>query len=57
MEYGKFSKDRKEFIINRYDTATPWINYLCNGKYCAITSQTGGGYSFYEDPKYQRITR
>jgi len=57
VEYGKFSKDRKEFIINRYDTPTPWINYLCNGKYCAITSQTGGGYSFYEDPRYQRITR
>jgi len=57
MDYGGFSRDKKEFIINRFDTPTPWINYLCNGKYAALISQTGGGYSFFEDPKYQRITR
>ncbi|MFA5335181.1 MAG: glycosyl transferase, partial [Candidatus Omnitrophota bacterium] len=57
MDYGGFSKDGKEFIINRFDTPTPWINYLCNGKYAALISHTGGGYSFFEDPKYQRITR
>lgn len=57
MDYGGFSKDSREFIINRFDTPTPWINYLCNGKYAALISQTGGGYSFFEDPRYQRITR
>lgn len=57
MDYGDFSDDKKEFIIKRFDTPTPWMNYLCNGRYAALISQTGGGYSFFEDPKYQRITR
>ncbi len=57
MKYGYFSKDEREYIITRPDTPTPWINYLSNGKYCAMISNTGGGYSFYVDPKEQRILR
>lgn len=51
MEYGDFSPDGKEYIITRPDTPRPWINYLWNDQYCAIFSQTGGGYSFYEPPE------
>lgn len=57
MSYGHFSEDGREYIITRPDTPRPWINYLSNGRYCALCSQTGGGHSFYETSGYNRITR
>lgn len=57
MKYGHFSDDSREFIITRPDTPRPWINYLTNGAYSALVSQTGGGYSFVGGPAYDRITR
>ncbi len=56
-DYGHFSEDKTEFIITRPDTPRPWINYLSNGEYCVLISQTGGGFSFYKDPDKNRITR
>jgi len=56
-EYGNFSEDGREYIIKRPDTPRPWINYLTNGRYCALCSQTGGGYSFFETSGYNRLTR
>jgi len=53
--YGHFSKLGDEYIITRPDTPKPWINYLTNGDYCALVSQTGGGYSFVGDSGYNRI--
>ncbi|MFW9848179.1 MAG: GH36-type glycosyl hydrolase domain-containing protein [Candidatus Thorarchaeota archaeon] len=57
MEYGYFSDDHREYIITRPDTPTPWINYLGNSEYCAMISNTAGGYSFHIDPRNRRITR
>lgn len=57
MEYGHFSQKNKEYIIVRPDTPTPWINYLSNDEYCAIISNTAGGYSFHIDPRDRRILR
>jgi len=57
MEYGYFSKDDKEYVIVKPSTPTPWINYLSNNEYCAIISNTAGGYSFHVDPKDRRILR
>ena len=57
MDYGHFSPDRKEYVIVRPDTPTPWINYLSNNEYCAIISNTAGGYSFHKDPLHRRILR
>ncbi|MCX8053711.1 MAG: glycosyl transferase family 36 [Armatimonadetes bacterium] len=57
MSYGSFTEDGREYVIKRPDTPRPWVNYLTNGRYCAICSQTGGGYSFYETSGYNRITR
>lgn len=57
MDYGHFSEDGREYIITRPDTPRPWANFLTNGRYCAICSQTGGGHSFYETSGYNRITR
>ncbi len=57
MEYGRFSDDGREYIIFRPDTPRPWINYLTNGRYCALISHTGGGYSFHQSSGYNRLTR
>lgn len=56
-KYGHFSPDGKEYIITRPDTPRPWINYLTNGKFTSLCSATGGGFSFYIDPSFNRITR
>ncbi|MBI3322419.1 MAG: hypothetical protein HYZ94_01920, partial [Candidatus Omnitrophica bacterium] len=57
MRYGHFSKDGSEYIIDRPDTPRPWFNYLFNDVYHALVSQTGGGFSYYRDPKYYRVHR
>ncbi|MFX1282997.1 MAG: GH36-type glycosyl hydrolase domain-containing protein [Promethearchaeota archaeon] len=57
MKYGYFSQDTKEYVITRPDTPTPWINYLSNSQYCAMVSNTGGGYSFHIDPRDRRLLR
>src|SRR3989338_6356011 len=56
-KYGHFDQENKEYIITRPDTPLPWINYLGTEQYCALMSNTAGGYSFYRDPKERRITR
>jgi cellobiose phosphorylase len=56
-KYGRFSQDGCEFIITTPLTPRPWINYLTNGRYCAIISHCAGGYSFYQDCRTDRITR
>jgi len=57
LDYGYFSRDHKEYVIVRPDTPTPWINYLSNSEYCAMISNTAGGYSFHVDPRDRRILR
>jgi cellobiose phosphorylase len=57
LEYGYFDDKSREFVITRPDTPTPWINYLGCDEYCALMSNTAGGYSFHRDPKDRRITR
>ncbi|MDD2485975.1 MAG: glycosyl transferase family 36 [bacterium] len=57
MDYGSFSADGSEYIIKTPDLPRPWINYLTNGSYCGLVSQTGGGYSFWQSSGYDRITK
>lgn len=57
MKYGYFDNKEKEYVITRPDTPLPWINYLGCEDYCALISNTAGGYSFYKDAKERRITR
>ncbi len=57
MKYGYFDNKNREFVITRPDTPTPWINYLGSDEYCALISNTAGGYSFHRDPKDRRISR
>jgi len=57
MKYGYFDRTNREYVITRPDTPTPWINYLGCDDYCALISNTAGGYSFHKDPKEKRISR
>ena len=56
-KYGYFSDDDKEFVITRPDTPAPWVNYISNGRYTGLVSNTGGGFSYWMDPRDSRITR
>ncbi len=57
MQYGHFGKGGKEYIIKDPNTPRPWHNYLFNDKYHALVSQSGGGFSYFMDPKYHRVLR
>ncbi len=56
-EYGYFDEAAREYVITRPDTPTPWLNYIGEGRYGGIVSNTGGGYSFDRDPRNRRVTR
>lgn len=55
--YGYCDLAKREYVITRPDTPTPWMNYLGEGHYGAIISNTAGGYSFDRDPRNRRVTR
>lgn len=55
--YGYPDDATGEFVIVRPDTPTPWMNYLGQGGYGGIVSNTGGGFSFDRDPRDRRVTR
>jgi cellobiose phosphorylase len=57
MKFGHFDDKAKEYVITRYKTPYPWINYLGNRDFFSIISNTAGGYSFYRDARLRRITR
>lgn len=57
MEYGHFDDARREFVITRPDTPSPWINYLGSEAFFTLMSNTSGGYSFYRDARMLRLTR
>lgn len=57
MRFGKFDDTRREYVITRPDTPLPWINYLGSEAYFGLISNTGGGYSFYQDARLRRLTR
>ncbi len=57
MKYGHFDDDSREYVITNPKTPYPWINYLGNEDFFSLTSNTGGGYTFYKDAKFRRLTR
>lgn len=56
-DYGYFDDERREFVIIRPDTPAPWVNYIGDGGYMGLVSHTGGGFSYWSDPRDSRITR
>lgn len=57
MKYGHFDDKSREYVIDNPRTPWPWINYLGNKDFFSLISNTAGGYSFYKDAKFRRITR
>ena len=55
--YGYYDPSSREYVITRPDTPTPWINYLGQGRYGGIISNTAGGFSFDRDPRDRRVSR
>ncbi|MGM0377613.1 MAG: GH36-type glycosyl hydrolase domain-containing protein [Bacteroidota bacterium] len=56
-KYGYFDDEQKEYVITTPQTPWPWINYLGNEDFFSLISNTSGGYSFYRDAKFRRLTR
>ncbi|MBP1670265.1 MAG: cellobiose phosphorylase, partial [Bacteroidetes bacterium] len=57
MKFGHFDDSAREYVITNPRTPWPWINYLGNEDFFSLISNTAGGYSFYKDAKFRRITR
>jgi cellobiose phosphorylase len=56
-KYGFFTEDHREFVITNPRTPRPWFNYIWNNDYAGLLSHTGGGFSFLETPRDNRLTR
>ena len=57
MKYGYFDDKNREYVIERPDTPSPWVNYLGDPGYGAIISNNAGGYSFAKSGANGRILR
>ncbi len=57
MKYGYFDDKNREYVITNPRTPWPWINYLGSEDFFSLISNTAGGYSFYKDARFRRITR
>jgi cellobiose phosphorylase len=57
MKYGYFDDAKREYVITDPKTPYPWINYLGNEEFFGLVSNTAGGYCFYRDAKFRRLTR
>jgi len=57
MTLGYFDDEAREYVISTPKTPYPWINYLGNKDFFSLVSNTAGGYSFYRDAKFRRLTR
>ncbi len=51
----KFHNEKREITFDKYNTPTPWMNYLSNGTFHTMMSQAGGGVAFYKSPQIWRI--
>ena len=57
MQYGHFDETAREYVIDRVDLPVSWTNYLGVENLAAVVNHTAGGYLFYKNPEYHRITR
>lgn len=57
MKYGHFDDKNREYVMDNPRTPWPWINYLGNEDFFSLISNSAGGYTFYKDAKFRRLTR
>ena len=58
-EYGAFSVDGKEYLISfnkNNKVPTVWSNVLANEKFGTITTESGGGYTWYKNSRLNRVS-
>ena len=55
--YGYYDDEKREYVITRPDTPTPWFNFIGEGRYGGIVSNAAGGFAFDRDPKNRRVSR
>ena len=56
-QFGYFDDQNREYVITQVRTPYPWINYLGSQDFFSLISNTAGGYCFYRDAKFRRLTR
>lgn len=57
--HGGFSPDGREYVIDLHHnrpTPAPWINVLANPTFGTIVSESGGGYSWFQNSGENRLT-
>lgn len=57
MRYGYFDNASREYVIDKADVPVSWSNYLGTKDMCGVINHTAGGYLFYKNPEYHRISR
>ncbi|MDR2382009.1 MAG: hypothetical protein LBE08_12750 [Bifidobacteriaceae bacterium] len=57
MRYGYFDSAAHEYVVDRVDVPTSWINFLGTEDFCTVINQTAGSYSFYRSSERGRVTR
>ena len=57
MKFGHYDDQKREYVITNPRTPWPWINYLGDEDFYGLISNTCGGYDFFKDAKFRRITR
>lgn len=53
--YGRF--EGPDFLIENVLTPRPWVNVLANDRYGVVLSQSGGGFSWFDNCQLFRLTR
>ena len=57
--HGGFTPDGREYVITvsgRQPTPAPWINVLANAVFGTVLSESGGGFSWYQNSGENRLT-
>ncbi|GHT55367.1 N,N'-diacetylchitobiose phosphorylase [Spirochaetia bacterium] len=57
MQYGYFDDKNREYVIEKVDTPVSWTNYIGTRDLCGVFNHTAGGYLFYKNAEYHRISR
>ena len=57
LQFGRFDDEAKEYLVSTPKTPYPWINYLGTDGFYGLVSNTAGGYAFYKDANFRRLTR
>jgi len=56
-KYAYVDNKTREYVITDPKTPRPWFNYIWNENYAGLLSHTGGGFSYYQSARDNRITR